>query len=245
MKWIIGTCAVESAQISDEVAAFVSSLEKRWTEHEFVFKGSFDKANRTTIDSFRSIGMDTALHILDDVKSKYNLKTTTDIHEAWQAEEAAMYVDELQIPAFLCRQTDLILAAAKTGKMVNVKKAQWLQGSEMKSVIEKIEYVGNKNIQLIERGTSFGYQNVLVDFRNLLDMKKLGYPVIFDGTHSASPSTSYALIRAAAAVGVDGIFMEIHPNPDSALSDGSRSLLMDEAYINRIIQTTTDISRLI
>jgi 2-dehydro-3-deoxyphosphooctonate aldolase (KDO 8-P synthase) len=115
----------------------------------------------------------------------------------------------------------------------------------MKSVIEKIEYVGNKNIQLIERGTSFGYQNVLVDFRNLLDMKKLGYPVIFDGTHSASPSTSYALIRAAAAVGVDGIFMEIHPNPDSALSDGSRSLLMDEAYINRIIQTTTDISRLI
>lgn len=245
MKWIIGPCAVESKETVDEVASLVNSLRTKWPEHDFVFKGSFDKANRTTIDSFRSIGMDTALYILDEVKSKYDLKITTDIHEAWQAEEVSRFVDEIQIPAFLCRQTDLLLAAGKTGKTVNVKKAQWLNGKEMSPIIEKLEYVGCKDIQLIERGSYHGYGDTMVDFRNLVIMKELGYPVIFDATHSTPPEMSFDMIRAASAIGVDGIFMEIHPDPKNAKSDGSRSIKMDEAYINRIIETSTSISKLL
>lgn len=245
LKWIIGPCAVESIEIIDEVASFVAELQNNFPNHEFVFKASFDKANRTSIEAFRSIGMDTALEILDDVKTKYGLKITTDIHEAWQAEEAAKYVDEIQIPAFLCRQTDLLLAAGKTQKVVNVKKAQWLKGEEMQSVVEKLEYVGNSNIQLIERGSYHGYGKVVVDFMNMIEMKELGYPVIFDATHSTPPEHSFDLIKAAVAMGVDGIFMEIHPNPKEAKSDGSRSIKLDKEYIRKIIKTADDISQIV
>ena len=245
LKWIIGPCVVESKEIVEEVAKLVVSLQASFPDHEFVFKASFDKANRTKVDAFRSIGMDTALEILSEIKEKYGLQITTDIHESWQAEEVARYVDEIQIPAFLCRQTDLLFAAAKTNKIVNIKKAQWLKGDEMQDVINKIEYLGNKNIQLIERGSYHGYKNIVVDFLNMLEMKALGYPVIFDATHSTPPEYSFDMIKAAVALGVDGIFMEVHPDPERALSDGSRSVKLNKEKIHEIVQMADNIRKLL
>ena len=206
----------------------------------FVFKSSFDKANRTSINSFRGPGLEEGLRILNKVKTELNLKVTTDIHEPYQAEEVAKVVDIIQIPAFLCRQTDLLVAAAKTGKTVNVKKAQFLAPWDMKNVVGKIEESGNRDIMLCERGTSFGYNNLVVDMTGLVEMKKFGYPVVFDATHSVQKpggkgnctggNREYVeyLAKAAIAVGADAIFMEVHPDPDNALSDGPNMVKLDE-----------------
>jgi 2-dehydro-3-deoxyphosphooctonate aldolase (KDO 8-P synthase) len=207
---------------------------------KYVFKASFDKANRTSINSFRGPGLEKGLEILSRVKSKYNLPIATDIHEPWQCKEASKVIDILQIPAFLCRQTDLLIAAAETGKAVNIKKGQFLAPWDMKNVIKKFEEVGNPNIMLCERGTTFGYNNLVVDMRALLEMRKLGYPIVFDATHSVqipggqgettggNREYVYPLMRSAAAIGIDGIFAEVHPDPDNAMSDGPNMLRLDK-----------------
>ena len=206
----------------------------------FVFKASFDKANRTSIDSYRGPGILEGLDILKEVRDRFNVPVLTDIHEPWQAEFAADVVDILQIPAFLCRQTDLVVAAAETGKVVNVKKAQFLAPEDMRNVIAKIEAAGNTNIILTERGASFGYNNLVADMRSLLILREFGYPVVFDATHSVQRpggagtcsggdgQWAPALARAAVATGVDGIFMETHVNPAEALSDKANAITFKE-----------------
>lgn len=236
MKFILGPCSIENLEISREVAHFVSTLSLKFPMHSFVFKASFEKANRTTLDSFHGIGIDKGLEILSMIKEEFDLPVTTDIHEAWQAYPVSQVVDEIQIPAFLCRQTPLLLAAGHTERYVNVKKAQWMRGDEMKHIIEKIESTGNHKIQLIERGNYSGWNGATtVDFTNIFEMQKLGCPVIFDATHSTIPQHSFKLMRMAATACVDGIFAEIHPDPKSALSDGSKSLKLDiEKWISEI-----------
>ena len=207
---------------------------------QYVFKASFDKANRSSIHSYRGPGLEKGLEILSRVKEKYGLPVVSDIHEPWQCKEAATVLDVLQIPAFLCRQTDLLIAAGETGKAINIKKGQFLAPWDMKNVVKKFEEIGNPNIMLCERGSSFGYNTLSVDMRGLLEMRKFGYPVVFDATHSVqapggqgetsggNSSFVYPLARAAVAVGVDGIFAEIHPEPSKALSDGPNMLRLDE-----------------
>ena len=209
----------------------------------YIFKASFDKANRSSIESFRGPGLEEGLKILAAIKSELKVPIVTDIHETYQAELAAEVADVLQIPAFLCRQTDLLAAAAKTGKVVNVKKGQFLSANEMKNVIGKLEDSGTEKIMLTERGTSFGYNNLVVDMRGLAIMKSFGYPVIFDGTHSVQlpggAGTSSGgqrefvpyLARAAAAVGIDGLFLEVHDNPAEGLSDSANMIPLDELEI--------------
>ena len=199
---------------------------------DFYFKASFDKANRTSIDSYRGPGIAMGIRILEKAKKTYGVKIVTDIHEPFQANIVKGVCDIIQIPAFLCRQTDLLIAAAKTGRKVNVKKAQFLAPWDMQNVVRKIEQSGNKSIYLCERGTIFGYNRLVVDMTSIVEMKKLGYPVIFDGTHSVqkpggngtstSGNSDYIpyLIRAAIAAGADGVFLETHEHPDEALSDG-------------------------
>ena len=206
----------------------------------YVFKASFDKANRSSVNSFRGPGLKEGLRILGKIKADLKLPVLTDIHEASQAAPAAEVVDILQIPAFLARQTDLLVAAGKTGRGVNVKKPQFVSPADMKNVVEKIASTGNTNIILTERGSSFGYQNLVVDFRGIPQMKKLGYPVVFDATHSVQlpggqghasggqPEFIEPLARAAVAAGVDGIFIETHDNPAKALSDGANALPLDQ-----------------
>lgn len=238
-KLIAGPCVIES----EENVMLVAKKIKEITDEldiPFVFKSSFDKANRTSINSFRGPGLEEGLRILNKVKTELNLNVTTDIHEPYQAEEVAKVVDIIQIPAFLCRQTDLLVAAAKTGKTVNVKKAQFLAPWDMKNVVGKIEESGNTDIMLCERGTSFGYNNLVVDMTGLVEMKKFGYPVVFDATHSVQKpggkgnctggNREYVeyLAKAAIAVGADAIFMEVHPDPDNALSDGPNMVKLDE-----------------
>lgn len=205
----------------------------------YIFKASFDKANRSSIKSFRGPGLDEGLKILAAIKAELKVPIVTDIHETYQAEKVAQVADILQIPAFLCRQTDLLIAAAKTGKVVNVKKGQFLSPNDMKNVVVKLEESGTKKIMLTERGASFGYNNLVVDMRGLPIMRSFGYPVIFDGTHSVqlpggSGTTSSGqrefvkyLTRAAAAVGIDGLFLEVHDNPAEALSDGANMICLD------------------
>ncbi|MBQ7476118.1 MAG: 3-deoxy-8-phosphooctulonate synthase [Selenomonadaceae bacterium] len=205
----------------------------------YIFKASFDKANRSSIESFRGPGMKEGLKILAAIKSELNVPIITDIHESSQAAPVAEVADILQIPAFLCRQTDLLVAAAKTGRAVNVKKGQFLSPTEMKNVVKKLEESGTKKILLTDRGTSFGYNNLVVDFRGLPIMHSFGYPVIFDGTHSvqlpggAGNSSSGQrefikyLTRAAAAVGIDGLFLEVHDKPEEALSDGANMVRLE------------------
>ena len=205
----------------------------------YIFKASFDKANRSSISSFRGPGIDKGLEILARVKEKYGVALATDIHEPWQCEKAKEVIDLLQIPAFLCRQTDLLVAAAETGKAVNIKKGQFLAPWDMKNVVNKFCEVGNENIMLCERGATFGYNNLVVDMRGLLEMRKFGFPVVFDATHSVQipggkgDSTGgnreyvYPLARAAVSVGVDGIFAEVHPDPDKGLSDGPNMLKLE------------------
>lgn len=237
---IAGPCAIESAECLDEVAGEL----KRITEKlgiEYYFKASFDKANRSSIHAYRGVGLDKGMEMLQQVKDKHGLKIVTDIHEPWQAEPAAQVADMLQIPAFLCRQTDLLVAAAKTGKQVNVKKAQFLAPWDMKNVVEKLKESGAKEIFLCERGSTFGYNTLVVDMTSLYEMKKFGCPVIFDATHSVQKpgalggatggNRAYVapLARAAIAVGIDGLFMEIHPDPVSALSDGPNMIPLSDA----------------
>ncbi|MBQ7629422.1 MAG: 3-deoxy-8-phosphooctulonate synthase [Selenomonadaceae bacterium] len=209
----------------------------------YIFKASFDKANRSSIKSFRGFGLEEGLKMLATIKEELQVPIVTDIHESFQAEIVAEVADVLQIPAFLCRQTDLLVAAAKTGRVVNVKKGQFLSPSEMKNVVIKLEESGTKKIMLTDRGTSFGYNNLVVDFRGLPIMRSFGYPVIFDGTHSVQlpgggGTTSSGqrefvgyLTRAAAAVGIDGLFLEVHDNPAEALSDGANMVALDNLEV--------------
>jgi len=206
---------------------------------EYIFKASFDKANRTSIDSYRGLGMEQGLEILKNIREAVDCKVITDIHEPWQAEPVARVVDILQIPAFLCRQTDLLVAAARTGKTVNIKKAQFLDGKNMINSVNKVKQSGNNNIMLTERGSMFGLNNLVVDFRQIIDMKEFGYPVIMDCTHSTQKPGSlgnksggerkYAihLAKLANAIDVDGFFFEVHPDPDNALCDGPNMIQLN------------------
>ncbi len=235
LAFIAGPCVIESVEGTMDLAEKLVKLAKE-LKVPFVFKASFDKANRTSIDSYRGPGILDGLEILKEVRDRFNVPVLTDIHEAWQAEFVADVVDILQIPAFLCRQTDLLVAAAETGRVINVKKAQFLAPEDMRNVIAKIEASGNTNIILTERGSSFGYNNLVADMRSLLVMREFGYPVVFDATHSVqrpggAGKTSGgdgrwapALARAAVATGVDGIFMETHVNPAEALSDKANAI---------------------
>lgn len=228
---IAGPCVIESEEMVLSIARQMKEITDR-LEIPYIFKASFDKANRTSINSFRGPGIDEGLRILQKVKDTYGLPVCTDIHEAWQAEPVGKVADILQIPAFLCRQTDLLVAAAKTGKCVNIKKAQFLAPWDMKNCVEKVRQSGNNNVMLCERGTSFGYNTLVVDMTGLRVMKEFGVPVIFDATHSVQKpggnGTSTGgnrefveyLAKAAISVGVDGLFMETHSDPDHAFSDG-------------------------
>jgi 2-dehydro-3-deoxyphosphooctonate aldolase (KDO 8-P synthase) len=228
---ISGPCIIENESMVMNLAEKISLIAEE-LKLTYVFKASFDKANRTSVDSYRGHGIKEGLRILQKVKDTFKIPVTTDIHESQQAQELGQVIDVLQIPAFLCRQTDLLLACGETGRIVNIKKAQFLSGLEMKHAVKKVESTGNKQIILTERGTMFGYNNLVVDYRNLVDMKTLGYPVCMDVTHSTQKpggmgeksggNREYAvhLASAAAAVGVDGFFFEVHENPDEALSDG-------------------------
>ena len=236
---IAGPCAIESEEICMEVAKEMKSICDE-LDIDYIFKSSFDKANRTSIHSYRGPGIKEGLRILKKVKETYNLPLLTDIHEPNQANIVAAVVDYIQIPAFLCRQTDLLVAAAKTGKSINIKKAQFLAPWDMKNVINKVVEAGNTNIILCERGTSFGYNNLVVDMTSIVEMKKFGYPVCFDGTHSVQKpgglgnktggNREYVeyLSKAAIAAGADWLFIEVHPNPDNALSDGPNMLKLSD-----------------
>jgi 2-dehydro-3-deoxyphosphooctonate aldolase (KDO 8-P synthase) len=236
---IAGPCVIESADVLDVVAAELSRVGRK-LGLDIVFKSSFDKANRTSIHSFRGPGLERGLQMLADVRSKYGLRLLTDIHESCQAEPAGEVVDVLQIPAFLCRQTDLLVAAARTGKVVNIKKAQFLSGLDMQYPVEKVRDSGGHEVWLTERGNSFGYNNLVVDFRNIPDMKRFTPTVIMDCTHSvqrpgaAGGSTGGnreyvpAMALAAKAFGATGYFFEVHPEPDKALSDGPNMLPLDQ-----------------
>lgn len=238
-KLLAGPCVIESEQMVMDIAEELKNIVED-KDVDFYFKASFDKANRTSISSFRGPGIEEGLKILKNVKDTYGLKIVTDIHEPWQAEKVAGVADIVQIPAFLCRQTDLLVAVAKTGKIINVKKAQFLAPWDMKNVVKKIEEAGNRNIMLCERGTCFGYNTLVVDMTGLVEMNKFGYPVIFDATHSVQKpggkgnatggNREYVeyLARAAAAVGIDGMFAEVHPDPDNALSDGPNMIRLNE-----------------
>ena len=235
---IAGPCVIESEDLVMEVAKKMKEITDKLGIN-YIFKASFDKANRSSISSFRGPGIDKGLEILARVKEKYGMALATDIHEPWQCEKAKEVIDLLQIPAFLCRQTDLLVAAAETGKAVNIKKGQFLAPWDMKNVVNKFCEVGNENIMLCERGATFGYNNLVVDMRGLLEMRKFGFPVVFDATHSVQipggkgDSTGgnreyvYPLARAAVSVGVDGIFAEVHPDPDKGLSDGPNMLKLE------------------
>lgn len=233
--FIAGPCVIESAELLDQVAQELVRINKQLGV-DIIFKSSFDKANRTSIRSFRGPGITKGLQMLADVKEKYGLRLLTDIHESWQAEPAGQVCDVLQIPAFLCRQTDLLVAAAKTGRMVNIKKAQFLSGSDMRYPVEKALDSGAKDVWLTERGNSFGYNNLVVDFRNIPDMLQFTPTVIMDCTHSvqrpggADGKTGGdrrfvpAMAKAAKAFGATGYFFEVHPNPDKGLSDAANML---------------------
>lgn len=237
-KVIAGPCVIESEEIVCEIAEKLKDIFADLPV-DFYFKASFDKANRTSIESFRGPGLDKGLEILERIKKQYGLKLVTDIHEPYQAEKAAQICDIIQIPAFLCRQTDLLVAAAGTGRIINIKKAQFLAPWDMKNVVRKVEESGNHSIMLCERGTSFGYNTLIVDMTSIVEMKKIGYPVIFDGTHSVqkpggngtstSGNREYVpyLSRAAVAAGADGLFLETHIDPSRALSDGPNMIPVD------------------
>ena len=231
MVVIAGPCVVESRDLAFEVATTMKEICSR-VGVNYVFKASYDKANRTAASSFRGPGRDEGLAVLAEIRDSLGLPVLTDIHESADAEIAAKVVDVLQIPAFLCRQTDLLVAAAKTGKAVNVKKGQFLAPWEMRNVVDKLRSAGGENVMVTERGSSFGYNTLVVDYRSLPQLRLAGAPVIFDVTHSVQQpggqGTSSGgqrefagtLARAAVAVGVDGLFMEVHPDPDKGLSDG-------------------------
>jgi len=246
---IAGPCVVESEELVMEVADKVSAICKR-LEIPYVFKASYRKANRTSASSFTGLGDNIGLELVKKVGDKYKLPTTSDIHAHDEAAVAAKYIDILQIPAFLCRQTDLLIAAAETGKVVNVKKGQFLSGPSMKFAVDKIKKAGNNQIILTERGTTFGYQDLVVDYRNIPWMKEHGSPVVMDVTHSlqqpnqtsgvtgGNPQLIGTIAKAAIATGADGLFIETHPNPAVALSDGANMLQLDllEGLLEQLVK---------
>lgn len=237
--FIAGPCVIESQELLYTVAEKLVEINQK-LEVDIIFKASFDKANRTSISSFRGPGLERGLEMLANVKSKYGLKLLTDIHESYQAEAVGQVVDVLQIPAFLCRQTDLLVAAAKTGKIVNIKKAQFLSGPDMKYPVEKAKEAGAAEVWLTERGNTFGYNNLVVDFRNIPDMNEIVPTVIMDCTHSVQRPGAMggktggdrrfvpSMALAAKAFGATGYFFEVHPNPDKGLSDGPNMLELDK-----------------
>lgn len=237
--FIAGPCVIESTECLDEVAQELVRLNKKYGI-DIIFKSSFDKANRTSINSFRGPGLEKGLTMLNDIREKYGLRLLTDIHESYQAAPAGEVVDVLQIPAFLCRQTDLLVAAAKTGKVVNIKKAQFLSGDDMEYPVQKVRESGNDSVWLTERGNIYGYNNLAVDFRNITDMKKYTDQVIMDCTHAvqrpggAGGKTGGnrefvpAMALAAKAFGATGYFFEIHPDPEKAKSDGPNMLYLKD-----------------
>ena len=243
--FIAGPCVIESAELLDIVAAKLVEINRN-QGIDIIFKASFDKANRTSIKSFRGPGIDKGLQMLSDVKEKYGLRLLTDIHEAWQAPLAGQVVDVLQIPAFLCRQTNLLVAAAKTGRTVNIKKAQFLSGQDMRYPVEKARDAGAKEVWLTERGNMMGYNNLVVDFRNIPDMLEIVDNVIMDCTHSVQRpggadgktggDRKYVpmMAMAAKAFGATGWFLEVHPTPDEGLSDAANMLELDK--LEEIIQ---------
>lgn len=243
---IAGPCVIETMEILEEVAEELVRLNAAY-DLDIVFKSSFDKANRTSLNAYRGPGLEKGLNMLSDIKSKYKLKILTDIHESYQASPAACVADVLQIPAFLCRQTDLLVASAKTGKTINVKKAQFLSGEDMRYPAEKVRESGNNRIWLTERGNMYGYNNLAVDFRNIADMKKYADKVIMDCTHSVQRPGSNggstggnrelvpAMALAAKAFGADGYFFEVHPNPDKALCDGPNMLKLSD--LENVVKT--------
>lgn len=246
---IAGPCVIESEENVMQIASEVKGIAER-LDLDYYFKASFDKANRTSISSYRGPGIEKGLDILKKVKDTYKIKIATDIHEPWQAEKVAEICDLIQIPAFLCRQTDLLVAAAKTGKVINIKKAQFLAPWDMVNVIRKIEESGNHNIMLCERGTVFGYNTLVVDMAGIVEMKKFGYPVVMDATHSVQKPGGKGtttggnrenvepLAKAAVAVGADALFFEVHPDPEHALSDGPNMVRLNEfeKLLKRVIK---------
>lgn len=248
MMVIAGPCVMESQEMMMKEAGVLMDIANN-TGVEICFKASFDKANRTSIHSYRGPGIEEGLKWMQAVKDEYKCRCVTDIHEPWQAEPAARVCDILQIPAFLCRQTDLLTAAAKTGRLINVKKAQFLAPWDMRNVIGKLEESGCRDIMLCERGSTFGYNTLVVDMTGIVEMKKLGYPVVFDATHSVQKpggkgtstggNREYVepLAKAAVAAGADALFFEVHPDPDRALSDGPNQVPLDqfEALLKRVL----------
>ena len=237
--FIAGPCVIESSELLDTVAAELVRLHQQ-SGAEIIFKASFDKANRTSLSSFRGPGLEKGRQMLADIKSRYGLRILTDIHEAWQAQPAGEVVDIIQIPAFLCRQTDLLVAAAKTGRTVNIKKAQFLSGKDMFYPVQKVRESGGSEVWLTERGNMFGYNNLIVDFRNIPDMFEFTPRVIMDCTHSVQrPGAGrgitggnrefvHPMALAAKAFGANGYFFEVHPQADEALSDAANSLFLSD-----------------
>jgi 2-dehydro-3-deoxyphosphooctonate aldolase (KDO 8-P synthase) len=237
--FILGPCVIESMELLETVAQKIIELKGKYNA-EFIFKASFDKANRTAISAFRGPGIEKGLEMLNDIKVKYEIPVTTDIHEAWQAILAGEVVDIIQIPAFLCRQTDLLIASAKTNKIVNIKKAQFLSGVDMFYPAQKVVESGNNQVILTERGNMYGYNNLAVDFRNIDDMKNLGYPVCMDCTHSVQRPGGAGgktggdrkfvpyMAKAAKAFGAKGYFLEVHPDPDRGMSDAANMLNIND-----------------
>lgn len=236
---IAGPCVIESKTHSEEMAGRIKEIAQR-LNIPYVFKASYDKANRSSVRSFRGPGLEEGLKILQDIKARFDVPVLSDIHTEEQASTAAEVLDIIQIPAFLCRQTDLLLAAGETGKVINVKKGQFLAPWDMDNIVAKLESTGNHRILLTERGTIFGYNNLVVDMTSLPRMRQTGYPVVFDATHSvqlpgaaghaSSGRSEYVpyLAKAAAAVGIDALFMEVHDRPDQALSDGPNMIKLDD-----------------
>ncbi|MDQ2799444.1 MAG: 3-deoxy-8-phosphooctulonate synthase [Armatimonadota bacterium] len=253
---IAGPCVIESLDLCREIAAQVKAICQE-LGLTYIFKASFDKANRTSAGSFRGGGLDAGLETLAAIKAEFGVPVLTDIHETWQVKPVAEVVDVLQIPAFLSRQTDLLVAAGESGRVVNVKKGQFLAPWDMKNVVEKVTGTGNQNLLLTERGASFGYNTLVVDMRSLPILRGFGYPVVFDATHSVQQPGGQGsssggqrefippLLRAAVAVGVDALFLEVHPTPEQALSDAAtmlpladlRSLLETAVAIDRVVKT--------
>lgn len=247
--FIAGPCVIESQELLNTVAEEIVRINAKLGT-DIIFKASFDKANRTSIHSFRGPGLDKGLQMLADIKERYGLRILTDIHESYQAEPAGEVCDVLQIPAFLCRQTDLLVAAAKTGKTVNIKKAQFLSGMDMRYPVEKAMEAGAKEVWLTERGNMYGYNNLVVDFRNIADMLDITPRVVMDCTHSVQrPGAGEgktsgdrrfvpSMALAAKAFGANGYFFEVHPDPDNALSDGPNMLFLDklEGLVVKILE---------
>lgn len=237
---LAGPCVIESYDILAKTAEGLKNIAEK-LDVNFVFKSSFDKANRSSLDAYRGPGIDEGLDMLLKIKEEFDLPIVTDIHTPGQAEVASEVADILQIPAFLCRQTDLLISAALTGKIINIKKGQFLAPEQMKPLIKKVESSGNKNILLTDRGTTFGYNNLVSDFRSIPIMQGLGYPVIFDATHSVQlPGANETcsggdrrfvpvLAKAAMATGANGLFFEVHPDPDNALCDGPNMIALENA----------------